>query len=94
MLEIIRGLLEREAARIVNYAAAGAVAASVWVAGRLGLELTTEVTAGISAIAVFVATEVIRRLVFSIKTTQAIADRAAVTGNTDIGNPPKGPTPA
>lgn len=34
---------------------------------------------------------VIRQNVFSPPTTQAIADRAAATGNTDIGEPPVGP---
>jgi hypothetical protein len=32
----------------------------------------------------------VRQSVFSPKTTQALADRAADTGITDIGNPPSG----
>lgn len=41
-------------------------------------------------LAPFVAGIVIRQNVYSPKTTQAIADRAATTGNTDIGDPPAG----
>ena len=35
-----------------------------------------------------------RNAVYSPKTTQAIANRAAATGNTDIGSPPSGDTAA
>lgn len=35
---------------------------------------------------------IIRQQVYSPVTTQAIANRAAVTGNTDIGEPPSGDT--
>ena len=35
---------------------------------------------------------VIRQNVYSPDTTQKIADRAAATGNTNIGEPPEGPT--
>lgn len=92
MLEFARGLLEREAARIVAYGTSAAVAGSLMLANLLGLTLPDEVLAGVVAITGFVITEVIRQLVFSMKTTQAIADRAAATGNTDIGSPPSGGT--
>jgi hypothetical protein len=84
-------LLEREAARVTTAAAAAATAAALALAAQLGVELTPEVVAAAAAIAAFVANEVIRRLVYSIRTTQAIADRAAATGDTDIGKPPEGP---
>lgn len=44
----------------------------------------------LTLLAPLIAGLVIRQNVFSPKTTQAIADRAAATGNTDIGTPPSG----
>ena len=41
-------------------------------------------------VAPFVAGLLIRQNVYSPDTTQKIADRAAATGNTDIGSPPEG----
>jgi len=41
-------------------------------------------------VAPFVAGLLIRQNVYSPDTTQKIADRAAATGNTDIGSPPAG----
>ena len=65
--------------------------------GFAGVVITVEeqavIAAGIGALAALVSVALAiwnRRSVFSPKTTQAIANRAAATGNTDIGNPPSG----
>lgn len=46
--------------------------------------------AGINIALVAVLGLFVRQSVYSKATTQAIADRAAATGSTDIGTPPKG----
>lgn len=44
----------------------------------------------LTLLAPLIAGLVIRQNVYAPDTTQAIADRAAATGNTDIGDPPSG----
>lgn len=65
MIDLIRGLLQREPARFVAYGAA----VSVWAVTRLGtaigIEVPDEVTLAVATIATFILTEVIRRLVYS-----------------------------
>ena len=51
------------------------------------------VTAVLPAVILIANGYLTRNAVYSPKTTQAIADRAAATGNTDIGTPPAGPVP-
>lgn len=94
MLEFVRNLVRSEATRVVSYASAIAVAGTLKVAELAGVTLTAEVLAGVTAITVLVVTELIRRFVYSSDTTQKIADRAANTGNTDIGDPPSGDPPS
>ncbi len=50
----------------------------------------TAITAVLPALLIIVNGILTRNAVYSPKTTQAIADRAAATGNTDIGTPPAG----
>jgi hypothetical protein len=90
IINIVKGLVAKEPTRLVAYASAAAIAGALKLGELLGVELTAEAVAGVGAIAALVVTEIIRRFVFSPETTQAIADRAAVYGDTDIGNPPKG----
>lgn len=90
MIDFIKGLLEKEAARLIAYSSAAAVALALKAAEMLGVELSAEILAGVGALAALIVTELIRRFVYSSATTQALADRAADTGNTDIGSPPDG----
>ena len=66
-------------------------------AGTFGLAITAEeqaaIAAGLGALAALVSVGLAiwnRRSVFSPATTEAIAQRAAVTGDPSVGNPPKG----
>lgn len=89
----IKTLVEKEAARLVAYASAATVALALKGAELAGVELTSEILAGIAGLTVVIVTELIRRFVYSQDTTQKIADRAADTGNTNIGEPPSGDVP-
>lgn len=86
----IRTLVEKEATRLVAYSSTLAVAAALKVAELTGVELTSEILVGIGGLAVVITTELIRRFVYSQDTTQKLANQAAATGNTDIGEPPSG----
>lgn len=86
----IRTLVEKEAARLVAYSSTLAVAGALKLAELAGVELTSEILVGIGGLAVIITTELIRRFVYSTDTTQKLANRAADTGNTDIGEPPSG----
>lgn len=65
MLDLIRGLLQREPARVVAYGAAGAVWAVTRLGTVVGVEVPDEVTLAVATIVTFVLTELIRRLVYS-----------------------------
>ena len=91
MIELIKSLMRTNSARLIAYASLAAVAGALKLAELAGVELSAENIAGVSGLAAVVATELIRRFVYSPATTQRIADRAAFTGNTDIGDPPEGP---
>lgn len=65
MLDLIRGLLQREPARLVAYGSAAAVWAVTRLGTTLGIAVPDEVTLAVATIATFVLTEVIRRLVYS-----------------------------
>lgn len=93
MIGFIKELVKTNAARLIAYSGAVAVAAALKGAELVGIKLTAEVLVGISGLAVIIATELIRRFVYSIDTTQKVTDRAAATGNTDIGEPPSGEVP-
>lgn len=73
------------------------IRALVLVGGMFGVAINVEEEAGLVVAAtgvvggVSIALSILARLkVFSAKTTQKIANRAARTGNTDIGEPPTG----
>jgi hypothetical protein len=93
LLNFLRDQLAANPARLIGLATSLALAGAAKIAYLLtGVEtLPADVTLGITAITGFVVGELIRRFVFSPKTTQAIVDRAAATGETDIGKPPEGP---
>ena len=91
VLTFVKGLIEKEAARLIAAATAATTAGALKLAEAFGVTLDATQLAAVGTIAALVATELIRRFVYSIKTTQAIADRAEATGDTDIGNPPEGP---
>lgn len=80
MIELIKHLVETNAARLVAYGGAIALALASQVAKALGVELPPEVVTGIQAIGVFVATELIRRLVFAKQTVEQTADAAFQSG--------------
>jgi hypothetical protein len=54
------------------------------------VSLTPEQIAGINIALVAVLGLFVRQSVFSQETTKRLVQRAAATGDTDIGNPPKG----
>ena len=62
--------------------------------GRRAHELRNALAAAVmtffNLVAIIATVLGIRQSVYSPKTTEAIAERAAETGDTDIGNPPKG----
>ena len=66
---------------LISDAATGQIEGALQAVAQL-LELLAPLLAGL----------LIRQNVYSPVTTQKIADRAAATGNTNIGDPPKGPT--
>lgn len=72
MLDFIRGLLQREPARVVAYGAAAAVWAVTRLGTQLGVEVPDEITLAIATVVTFVLTEVIRRLVYSPSTVAEI----------------------
>ena len=90
VLAYVKDLIAKSPARLVGYGSAIAVAGALKLADLLGVSLPTDVLDGVQAIAAFAVIELIRRFVYSPNTTQNIAIRAAVTGDIDIGSPPKG----
>lgn len=82
IVTIILGALQTIAGEgLISDVAAGQVRDAVNAVAQLAI-LLSPLIAGL----------VIRQNVFSPPTTQAIADRARDTGNTDIGEPPAGAT--
>lgn len=79
MLDLIRGLLQREPARFVAYGAAAAVWAVTRLGTALGIEVPDEVTLAVATIATFTLTEVIRSLVYSP------ANVAKIVAQTPVG---------
>ena len=90
IVEYFREQLQANPARVAGWASSAALAGTLQLGRLLGVNIPADVQAGIVLVTGFVATELIRRLVYSPKTTQQIAYRAALTGDTDIGVPPKG----
>lgn len=91
VIDFIKGLIAKEPARLIAWGSALAVTGAVALANALGVTLSDEILLGVSGLAALIITELIRRFVYSPDTTQAIADHAAATGDTDIGTPPEGP---
>jgi len=92
--------LNKEAAVLIGVVATIILNALATLAGEgiiseaLQGQLTDGVNAGaqiLVALAPLIAGLLTRFQVFSKDTTQKIADRAAATGDTDIGSPPQGP---
>ena len=66
MTDLVKGMIAKEPARVIAWTSAAAVAGALKLAELLGVgPLPAEVIAGVSAIAGFAATEVIRRYVYS-----------------------------
>lgn len=90
VLDLIKGLIAKSPARLIGYGSTLATLAAVFIAGKLGVTLDTDTLLAVGLFGAAIVTELIRRFVYSPQTTQAIAIRAADTGNIDIGSPPKG----
>lgn len=87
----IRNLLEKEPARLIAAVGAAVTAVALWLAQQAGFTIPEDWLPWIVLIVGGAIVEAIRQFVYAPDTTQLIADRAATTGNTDIGNPPEGP---
>jgi hypothetical protein len=94
MWELIKGMLQREPARLVAYGTAAAVWAVTRLGAYLGVEVPDEITLAVATIATFVLTEVIRRLVYSPSTVAEIvsqttpANQPAMEAAIQDGTPP------
>jgi hypothetical protein len=91
MMDFFRRLLETEPTDVI-----GTLTSLLALAVNFGLPLTgVQVDAIVqfatNALLLGGAIFAIRRTVYAPDTTQAIANRAAATGDTDIGTPPSGP---
>lgn len=64
-MDFIKGLLQTNPTRFVAYGSAAAVWVAIQIGDAAGVELPNEVTLAVAAVATFVVTEVIRRLVYS-----------------------------
>jgi len=93
LIEWVKSIVKREATRLVGYGSFAATTLAVMLAGRFGLVIPSEFLILIGGAGAWVVVELIRKLVYSEDTTQAIADYAAETGISDIGKPPDGPIP-
>ena len=85
----IARLLDVEPALVIS-----TVSGLLLIAANLGFAPAVDVPAAVmtffNLVAIIATVLGIRQSVYSPKTTEAIAERAAETGDTDIGNPPKG----
>lgn len=70
----VREALDKEPARIRGYGTAAAVAVTLWVAGRLGLNLSTEFLALVGAAGALAAIELVRAAVYAPATVDSIVD--------------------
>jgi hypothetical protein len=90
IIQFFKDQLQANPSRVAGYVSSAVLAGALQLGRLLGVDIPSDVQAGIIVVSGFLTTELIRRFVYSPKTTQAIADRAADTGNTDIGSPPTG----
>lgn len=93
IVDLVKGLIAKEPARLVGYGSSLAVAGALKVAELLGVTVPADVLAAISLITGFVISELIRRFVYSPATTQIIANSATslpAGSVVDIGAPPTG----
>lgn len=72
IIDALKSLIAKEPARLIAWASAGATAGALKLASLAGVELTPEVIAGVSAIAGFVASELIRHFVYAPATVEAV----------------------
>lgn len=68
----IADLLEREAARLIAWTTATTTAAIFWVATAVGVTLSPELVLALAGLAGFIATEVIRHFVWSLRSVKAL----------------------
>lgn len=90
LIQFLKDQLQANPSRVAGYVSSVALAGALQLGRLAGVDIPSDVQAGIILISGFLTTELIRRFVFSPKTVQAKVDEAAATGNTDIGSPPKG----
>ena len=70
----IKGIIKTEAARLIAYSSAAAVGVALFVAEKMGAELSPEFLSGVAAFATVVATEAIRHFVFSEESVEKIVE--------------------
>lgn len=81
LINYLKSLLSSETTRVAAYGGGALLAGAVFVAGKLGLTLSPEVTAGVYAIGVFVVTEAIRHFVYAPATVALIAQASVPAEN-------------
>jgi hypothetical protein len=74
IVEVVKGLVRREAARLVAWSGTAATAAVLFIAAQLGVELSAEFMAAVGVFAAAVMTELIRQFVYSRKTVEKIVE--------------------
>lgn len=72
ILDLVKGLLATNAARVIAYGGVAALFIADRAAKLLGVDLTPEVVTAIQAIGVFVVTELVRRFVWSQASVEQI----------------------
>lgn len=88
-------VLKEEAAIVVS-AVIGLITAVTGLLVAFGIDVSeaqqSAIIAAVSALSLVIVAvgPIIRQFVFSQRTTQTLVNHAAVTGETDIGPPPKG----
>ena len=74
LVDVVKGVLKREAARLIAYSGVVATGAALWVATQLGVELSEGFLAAVAVFAAAVATELIRVFVYSEETVEQIVE--------------------
>ena len=76
MVDFVKGLLRREAARVIAASGTIATAAALWAATQLGVELSEQFIAGVGVFAIIVTTELIRHFVWSEESVETVVKEA------------------
>lgn len=70
IINVIKGVVQREAARLVAYSSMAAVAAALALANHFGVNLSEAFIAAVGVFATALATELIRHFVYSENTVK------------------------